>query len=140
MLFISYVRYVWTKNGAVLNIDSISNIQIQSQGTIIINPVNAADAGYYQCLVSNTWGTTATNSAYLQQAFLAPFTALPGPVTAAQGQSVRLSCNPPQSVPTASYAWYKSTGDDDLNPVLVATDSRIQVNQQTGEIHEYDYE
>jgi len=69
--FIAYilVRYVWQKDGTVLESTSSLQIrQVDGGSTVYIESPTSRHEGFYQCFASNVFGTAVTVKALLRKA------------------------------------------------------------------------
>uniref|UniRef100_A0A0N4ZC69 Neuroglian n=1 Tax=Parastrongyloides trichosuri TaxID=131310 RepID=A0A0N4ZC69_PARTI len=111
--------FEWKKDGKVLEIDG-KHIQWQKEkqsGTIIINDPSAEDEGYYQCAMSNFFGTSLTNKVHVVMGVLDHFA--PSnikQIEVEEGESLTIPCNIPYGNPKPSVFWlYRDTK---LNSVI----------------------
>lgn len=104
-------------------------------GTIDIRSCLSTDEGYYQCIMSNSYGKTMSNATFLQMASLAQFPPNSGSTSYPVDLNghVCLLCQPPlASIPAADIYWkYNYTGNTG-KPIDVVEDSRIQTDPFTG--------
>lgn len=131
------VVYEWVKNGIPLNVNT-SNIQMRpGVGTIDISSCLSTDEGFYQCILSNSYGKTMSNTTFLQMASLASFPPISGstPYLVDLNGHVCLLCQPPlASTPPADIYWkYNFTGNTG-KPIGVVENSRIQTDPFTGSL------
>uniref|UniRef100_A0A8D2KXB7 Contactin-5 n=1 Tax=Varanus komodoensis TaxID=61221 RepID=A0A8D2KXB7_VARKO len=124
--------YRWLRNGTEVNIESDYRLSI-IEGTIIINnPSETKDAGQYQCLTTNMFGSILSREATLQFAYLGNFSGrMRSAVSVREGQGVVLMCSPPLHSPgTIIYSWVFNEF-----PSFVAEDSRRFISQETGNLY-----
>lgn len=113
--------YSWLKDGEVLDLNSEENkarISVTpGQGSISIPQATDADAGVYQCRVQNQCGVSLSIKTNLLRVFIEPFPPVTEPEIkkVSLGQSLKLSCNPPNSVPKATTWWILNPSDDEYN-------------------------
>jgi len=113
------------------------NIQYPNPGlgTIVINPCGLADQGYYQCILTNSFGMTMSNMTFVQMGTLGTFP----PNIPATNYSVDvngytcLTCRQLPSIPAAQIFWtYNYTGIQ-VKPIPVTETAKIQTNPFTGQ-------
>uniref|UniRef100_A0A8D2KXA8 Contactin-5 n=1 Tax=Varanus komodoensis TaxID=61221 RepID=A0A8D2KXA8_VARKO len=123
--------YRWLRNGTEVNIESDYRLSI-IEGTIIINnPSETKDAGQYQCLTTNMFGSILSREATLQFAYLGNFSGrMRSAVSVREGQGVVLMCSPPLHSPEIIYSWVFNEF-----PSFVAEDSRRFISQETGNLY-----
>ena len=102
-------RYVWTKNGIELDFsesESVKHIAMHD-GNLVFKNSQEYDAGKYQCRVSNECGTSLSIITSLKRAYMDPFRQQDEPIqlNAVLGKPLKLSCDPPLSVPKAQIYW-----------------------------------
>jgi hypothetical protein len=90
--------------------------------SLLLLNLNPAQAGVYQCIASNAWGTAASRFARLTLATAPIISSQPGDVAAVQGSSPSLSVEVTGVVPL-SYQWFFNGA----NPLPWATNSTITV-------------
>uniref|UniRef100_A0A0K0FH30 Neuroglian (inferred by orthology to a D. melanogaster protein) n=1 Tax=Strongyloides venezuelensis TaxID=75913 RepID=A0A0K0FH30_STRVS len=111
--------FEWKKDGKVLNIDG-KHIQWQKEkqsGTIIIDDPKSEDEGYYQCSMSNFFGTALTNKVHVVMGVLDHF--VPSnirQIVVNEGDSLTIPCNVPYGNPKPSIFWLYR--DAKLNSVI----------------------
>ena len=125
--FVIIHRYTWIKNGAPLNLN-MPGITRLRDGTIAIEEASSRDQGYYQCQASNMYGKTMSMTYVLKRAVLdwASFETLTVSVT--EGESIKLTANPPRCYPEPTYGWELATRKVDDRPTRLATNRRIQID------------
>lgn len=94
----------------------------QSSEFTLIN-ITQSDAGKYQCVVSNEYGTTYSVKSKLQVFVFPTFDKVPGNITAKSGSTARLECAASGS-PSPRISWRKDGGND----FPAARERRINVN------------
>ncbi|XP_001602155.3 leucine-rich repeats and immunoglobulin-like domains protein 3 [Nasonia vitripennis] len=79
----------------------------------VLNLVNVtnADAGKYQCMVSNNYGTTYSGKAKISVQVYPSFTKKPHDIRVAAGSTARLECSA-EGLPSPQIAWQKDGGND----------------------------
>ncbi|XP_078513119.1 contactin-5 [Lissotriton helveticus] len=124
-------NYRWLKNGTVIDLESDYRYTLVEGSFIISSPIEEKDSGWYQCLISNTFGTVLSREAALQFSYLGNFS---GParseVSVREGQGVVLMCTPPPHSPEITYSWVFNKF-----PSFVAEDSRRFISQETGNLY-----
>ena len=93
--------YQWQKDG--------SNISGATSDTYTINSVTSSDAGSYTCVVSNSNGSTTSNSATLTVNPATAITTQPSDATACAGDNVTFSVTATGS--NLTYQWQKDGSD-----------------------------
>ncbi|XP_052030406.1 contactin-4 isoform X4 [Apodemus sylvaticus] len=99
-------------------------------GSLLINnPNRTQDAGTYQCIATNSFGTIVSREAKLQFAYLENFkTRTRSTVSVRRGQGMVLLCGPPPHSGELSYAWI-------FNEYPSYQDNRRFVSQETGNLY-----
>ncbi|XP_016368525.1 contactin-4-like isoform X1 [Sinocyclocheilus rhinocerous] len=123
--------YRWKLNGSLLNPKPGSHHSL-SGGNLRINHLNKEqDAGTYQCLASNSFGTIVSREASLTFAYLENFKAHKrSSVSVREGQGVVLLCGPPPHSGALTFSWIFNE-----YPSFVKQDSRRFVSQETGNLY-----
>ncbi|RXN09151.1 contactin-4-like isoform X1 [Labeo rohita] len=123
--------YRWKLNGSLLNPKPSSHHSL-SGGNLRINRLNKdEDAGTYQCLASNSFGTIVSREASLTFAYLENFkTHKRSSVSVREGQGVVLLCGPPPHSGALTFSWIFNE-----YPSFVKQDSRRFVSQETGNLY-----
>uniref|UniRef100_A0A8C2B5N9 Contactin 4 n=1 Tax=Cyprinus carpio TaxID=7962 RepID=A0A8C2B5N9_CYPCA len=123
--------YRWKLNGSLLNPKPGSHHSL-SGGNLRINHLNKdEDAGTYQCLASNSFGTIVSREASLTFAYLENFkTHKRSSVSVREGQGVVLLCGPPPHSGALTFSWIFNE-----YPSFVKQDSRRFVSQETGNLY-----
>ncbi|XP_041976953.1 leucine-rich repeats and immunoglobulin-like domains protein 3 isoform X2 [Aricia agestis] len=113
----SNITFLWRKNnGNISNPTVYENVTVSEKGhiatSILILPnVAYGDAGRYQCVVSNKFGTTYSNKATVNIVTYPHFRVKPTNVTVKTGELVTLNCaatgDPPPEI-----SWKKDGGND----------------------------
>uniref|UniRef100_A0A8C2JDN2 Contactin-3 n=1 Tax=Cyprinus carpio TaxID=7962 RepID=A0A8C2JDN2_CYPCA len=103
-----------------------------SGGNLRISQLNKEeDAGIYQCLASNSFGTILSREASLHIAYLEEFkTQRRSPVSVREGQGVVLLCGPPAHMGELTFSWIFNE-----YPSFVKQDTRRFVSQKTGNLY-----
>ncbi|XP_070604993.1 contactin-2 [Erythrolamprus reginae] len=124
-------NYRWKMNGTEIKIEHDSRYRLNGGNLVIRNPVEAKDAGSYQCIASNPIGKVISREAYVHFSYLQEFsTEERDPVRATEGWGVMLTCSPPPHYPGLEYRWF-------LNefPNFIPADGRHFVSQTTGNLY-----
>ncbi|XP_016332241.1 contactin-4-like [Sinocyclocheilus anshuiensis] len=123
--------YRWKLNGSLLNPKPGSHHSL-SGGNLRINHLNKEqDAGTYQCLASNSFGTIVSREASLTFAYLENFKSHKrSSVSVREGQGVVLLCGPPPHSGALTFSWIFNE-----YPSFVKQDSRRFVSQETGNLY-----
>uniref|UniRef100_A0A8C9VSA2 Contactin 4 n=1 Tax=Scleropages formosus TaxID=113540 RepID=A0A8C9VSA2_SCLFO len=123
---------IWWKLNGTLIIPKPGSRYSLSGGNLRISRLNKdEDAGTYQCLASNSFGTIVSRESSLTFAYLENFkTHRRGTVSVREGQGVVLLCGPPAHSGELTYSWI-------LNeyPSFVKQDKRRFVSQETGNLY-----
>ncbi|XP_076697143.1 contactin-4 isoform X4 [Callospermophilus lateralis] len=100
------------------------------EGSLLINnPNKTQDAGTYQCVATNSFGTIVSREAELRFAYLENFkTRTRSTVSVRRGQGMVLLCGPPPHSGELSYAWI-------FNEYPSYQDNRRFVSQETGNLY-----
>ncbi|XP_051676319.1 contactin-5 [Oryctolagus cuniculus] len=123
--------YRWLRNGTEIDLESDYRYSLIEGTFIISNPSEAKDAGHYQCLATNTFGSILSREAILQFAYLGNFSGRTrSAVSVREGQGVVLLCSPPPHSPEIIYSWVFNEF-----PSFVAEDSRRFISQETGNLY-----
>ncbi|XP_068936771.1 contactin-5 [Petaurus breviceps papuanus] len=124
-------NYRWLRNGTEIDLESDYRYSLIEGNLIISNPIEAKDAGHYQCLTSNSLGSILSREATLQFAYLGNFSGRTrSAVSVREGQGVVLMCSPPPHSPEIIYSWVFNEF-----PSFVAEDSRRFISQETGNLY-----
>ncbi|XP_057194880.1 contactin-4 isoform X2 [Triplophysa rosa] len=123
--------YRWKLNGTLINPKPGSHHSL-SGGNLRISHLNKdEDAGTYQCLASNSFGTIVSREASLTFAYLENFkTHRRSSVSVREGQGVVLLCGPPPHSGALTFSWIFNE-----YPSFVKQDSRRFVSQETGNLY-----
>ncbi|XP_051932022.1 contactin-4-like isoform X1 [Hippocampus zosterae] len=123
--------YRWKLNGTELKPKSGSHFSL-SGGNLRISHLNKdQDAGTYQCLASNAFGTIVSREASLQFAYLENFkTHRRSSVSVREGQGVVLLCGPPPHSGDLEFSWIFNE-----YPTFVEQDTRRFISQETGNLY-----
>ncbi|XP_063071338.1 contactin-4 [Engraulis encrasicolus] len=123
--------YRWRLNGSIIDPTSGSHYTL-SGGNLRISRLNKdRDAGTYQCLASNTFGTIISREASLTFAYLENFkTHRRNSVSVREGQGVVLLCGPPPHSGGLTFSWIFNK-----YPSVVKQDSRRFISQETGNLY-----
>ncbi|XP_023403767.1 contactin-4 isoform X5 [Loxodonta africana] len=119
----------WKLNGTVVDIGMDFRYSVVEGSLLINNPNKTQDAGTYQCIATNSFGTIVSREAKLQFAYLENFkTRTRSTVSVRQGQGMVLLCGPPPHAGELSYAWI-------FNEYPSYQDNRRFVSQETGNLY-----
>uniref|UniRef100_A0A673MGJ8 Contactin-4-like n=1 Tax=Sinocyclocheilus rhinocerous TaxID=307959 RepID=A0A673MGJ8_9TELE len=131
LVCVSCSDWLWKLNGSLLNPKPGSHHSL-SGGNLRINHLNKEqDAGTYQCLASNSFGTIVSREASLTFAYLENFKAHKrSSVSVREGQGVVLLCGPPPHSGALTFSWIFNE-----YPSFVKQDSRRFVSQETGNLY-----
>nr|XP_060484119.1 contactin-4 [Panthera onca] len=119
----------WKLNGTDVDIGVDFRYSVVEGSLLINNPNKTQDAGTYQCIATNSFGTIVSREAKLQFAYLENFkTRTRSTVSVRQGQGMVLLCGPPAHSGELSYAWI-------FNEYPSYQDNRRFVSQETGNLY-----
>uniref|UniRef100_A0A9L0S915 Contactin 4 n=1 Tax=Equus caballus TaxID=9796 RepID=A0A9L0S915_HORSE len=119
----------WKLNGTDVDIGMDFRYSVVEGSLLINNPNKTQDAGTYQCIATNSFGTIVSREAKLQFAYLENFkTRTRSTVSVRQGQGMVLLCGPPAHSGELSYAWI-------FNEYPSYQDNRRFVSQETGNLY-----
>uniref|UniRef100_A0A7N8Y920 Contactin 4 n=1 Tax=Mastacembelus armatus TaxID=205130 RepID=A0A7N8Y920_9TELE len=123
--------YRWKLNGTEINLRSGAHYSL-SGGNLRISHLNKdQDAGTYQCLASNSFGTIVSREASLTFAYLENFkTHRRSSVSVREGQGVVLLCGPPSHSGDLTFSWIFNE-----YPTFVKQDTRRFISQETGNLY-----
>ncbi|XP_067444419.1 contactin-4 isoform X1 [Thunnus thynnus] len=123
--------YRWKLNGTEISPKSGSHYSL-SGGNLRISHLNKDhDAGTYQCLASNSFGTIVSREASLTFAYLENFkTHRRSSVSVREGQGVVLLCGPPPHSGDLVFSWIFNE-----YPTYVNQDTRRFISQETGNLY-----
>ncbi|VDM40547.1 unnamed protein product [Toxocara canis] len=106
-------RFEWYKDGRKLHVDGERILwQKPSQtGNIIFIDPRPEDQGYYQCFISNIFGTAVSNKVHVKRGVLEHFKERPvRRVVVEEGHSLSVRCDVPYGIPSPSVFWlYRDT-------------------------------
>ncbi|KAF4792077.1 Contactin-4 [Turdus rufiventris] len=121
----------WKLNGSSIDVGMDYRYSLLEGSLLINNPNKSQDAGTYQCVATNPFGTIVSREAKLQFAYLENFkTRSRSTVSVRQGQGMVLLCGPPPHSGELTYAWIFNE-----YPSFVQQDSRRFVSQETGNLY-----
>ncbi|NP_001398654.1 contactin-4 isoform 5 precursor [Mus musculus] len=119
----------WKINGTDVDIGMDFRYSVVDGSLLINNPNKTQDAGTYQCIATNSFGTIVSREAKLQFAYLENFkTRTRSTVSVRRGQGMVLLCGPPPHSGELSYAWI-------FNEYPSYQDNRRFVSQETGNLY-----
>ncbi|KAM7402585.1 hypothetical protein PAMP_017809 [Pampus punctatissimus] len=123
--------YRWKLNGTEISPKSGSHYSL-SGGNLRISHLNKdQDAGTYQCLASNSFGTIVSREASLTFAYLENFrTHRRSSVSVREGQGVVLLCGSPPHSGDLIFSWIFNE-----YPTFVKQDTRRFISQETGNLY-----
>ena len=139
--FSLYFRFEWTKNGKILNISDPIYMSKQSgtsriirvsegTGTIMISELEKQDEGIYQCIAKNSYGVSLSKKVHLVKATIGLFDEKDKDVRRYRvipANSLKLSCNPPESDPPGKTKWVKYIKEE-TDTRSVELDNRVGVD------------
>ncbi|MES2487492.1 MAG: immunoglobulin domain-containing protein, partial [Bacteroidota bacterium] len=104
------IEYQWLKNGEP--VENGNGITGANAATLSINPITAAHAGAYRCLVTNASGAALSNTAYLNTIITA------GPdVSTCINAAASIDVSALGNTPT--YKWYSNTTNSNIGGTLI---------------------
>ncbi|XP_036905427.1 contactin-4 isoform X1 [Sturnira hondurensis] len=119
----------WKLNGTDVDVGMDFRYSVVEGSLLINNPNKTQDAGTYQCVATNAFGTVVSGEAKLQFAYLENFkTRARSTVSVRRGQGMVLLCGPPAHAGELSYAWI-------FNEYPSYQDNRRFVSQETGNLY-----
>uniref|UniRef100_A0A3B5LMB9 Contactin 4 n=1 Tax=Xiphophorus couchianus TaxID=32473 RepID=A0A3B5LMB9_9TELE len=126
-----FIPLMWKLNGTEVTPKAGSHYSL-SGGNLRISHLNKdQDAGTYQCLASNSFGTIVSREASLTFAYLENFkTHRRSSVSVREGQGVVLLCGPPPHSGDLIFSWIFNE-----YPTFVKQDNRRFVSQETGNLY-----
>ncbi|CAH0561804.1 unnamed protein product [Brassicogethes aeneus] len=114
----SIMTFQWKKdNMEIINADITHNSTVVDNKTMIGNSqlnlrwVNNSNAGKYQCVVSNKFGTTYSNKSTMSVLVFPKFIKRPQNITVTAGETARLECAA-NGEPQPEIGWKKDGGND----------------------------
>uniref|UniRef100_A0A672Q641 Contactin-4-like n=1 Tax=Sinocyclocheilus grahami TaxID=75366 RepID=A0A672Q641_SINGR len=123
--------YRWKMNDSFIYPQVGSRYSISGGNLRISQLSKEEDAGIYQCLASNSFGTILSREASLYIAYLEEFkTQRRSPVNVREGQGVVLLCGPPAHMGELTFSWIFNE-----YPSFVKQDMRRFVSQKTGNLY-----
>jgi len=129
--------YQWRKNGN--NLSNGGNVSGATSATLTINPAGPADAGSYDCVVSNACGSQTSNAATLTVNVAPSFMLHPSPQTICPGGSASFTVAA-TGTPAPTYRWRKNGSDlSDGGNISGATTATLTINPVgPGDVASYD--
>uniref|UniRef100_A0A3B3B3Y5 Contactin 4 n=1 Tax=Oryzias melastigma TaxID=30732 RepID=A0A3B3B3Y5_ORYME len=123
--------YRWKLNGTEIIPKAGSHFSL-SGGNLRISRLNRdRDAGTYQCLASNSFGTIVSREASLTFAYLESFkTQRRSPVSVREGQGMVLLCGPPPHSGDLVFSWIFNE-----STTFVQQETRRFISQETGNLY-----
>uniref|UniRef100_A0A8C8DV82 Contactin 4 n=1 Tax=Oryzias sinensis TaxID=183150 RepID=A0A8C8DV82_9TELE len=123
--------YRWKLNGTEILPKAGSHFSL-SGGNLRISRLNRdRDAGTYQCLASNSFGTIVSREASLTFAYLESFkTQRRSPVSVREGQGMVLLCGPPPHSGDLVFSWIFNE-----STTFVQQETRRFISQETGNLY-----
>ncbi|XP_076641967.1 leucine-rich repeats and immunoglobulin-like domains protein 3 [Halictus rubicundus] len=95
-----------------INTDSRESSGVTEASSILhLTNVSHANAGKYQCMVTNTYGTTYSGKAKLSILIYPSFSKIPQDIRVTAGSTARLVCSA-KGQPSPQIAWQKDGGND----------------------------
>ncbi|XP_075869505.1 contactin-4 isoform X1 [Nelusetta ayraudi] len=123
--------YRWKLNGSEVVFSSGLDFSLSGGNLRISRLSRERDAGTYQCLASNAFGTVVSRQASLTFAYLENFkTHRRSSVSVREGQGVVLLCGPPPHSGDLVFSWIFNE-----YPAFVKQDTRRFISQETGNLY-----
>ncbi|XP_076176915.1 uncharacterized protein LOC143151537 isoform X2 [Ptiloglossa arizonensis] len=95
-----------------INTDSMESSGVTEASSILhLTNVTHANAGKYQCMVTNTYGTTYSSRAKISILIYPSFSKIPHDIRVTAGSTARLECSA-DGQPSPQIAWQKDGGND----------------------------
>ncbi|CAJ0931542.1 unnamed protein product, partial [Mesorhabditis belari] len=115
-------EFVWLKDGLELEIGGedvdggVTWERPGQNGSIVISTPTDNNQGYYQCFVSNPFGTAVSNKVYVRMGVLEHFARRGVRVVRVdEGAPLTLNCTPPMGRPKPTIFWlYRDTNREDV--------------------------
>ncbi|GAB1865789.1 Leucine-rich repeats and immunoglobulin-like domains protein 3 [Camponotus japonicus] len=112
------LHFIWKHNNVELNganlqtnISSSESGATEATSMLHLTNITHADAGKYQCMVTNNYGTAYSAKAMLNVLVYPSFTKIPHDIRANAGSTARLECSA-EGQPSPQIAWQKDGGND----------------------------
>ncbi|XP_078048569.1 uncharacterized protein LOC144475971 isoform X1 [Augochlora pura] len=113
------LQFTWKHDNVNMNsenlkmdTDSMENSGVTEASSILhLTNVSHANAGKYQCMVTNTYGITYSAKAKLSILTYPSFSKIPHDIRVTAGSTARLACSA-KGQPTPQIAWQKDGGND----------------------------
>uniref|UniRef100_A0A8C7YSE3 Contactin 4 n=1 Tax=Oryzias sinensis TaxID=183150 RepID=A0A8C7YSE3_9TELE len=131
LMFLLFFCFRWKLNGTEILPKAGSHFSL-SGGNLRISRLNRdRDAGTYQCLASNSFGTIVSREASLTFAYLESFkTQRRSPVSVREGQGMVLLCGPPPHSGDLVFSWIFNE-----STTFVQQETRRFISQETGNLY-----
>ncbi|XP_076619490.1 uncharacterized protein LOC143340938 [Colletes latitarsis] len=95
-----------------INTDSMESSGVTEASSVLhLTNVTHANAGKYQCMVTNTYGTTYSTKAKISILIYPSFSKIPHDIRVTAGSTARLECSA-EGQPSPQIAWQKDGGND----------------------------
>ncbi|XP_029165453.1 leucine-rich repeats and immunoglobulin-like domains protein 3 [Nylanderia fulva] len=112
------LNFTWKYNNVELsgmnlqtNISSSESGATEATSTLYLTNVTHANAGKYQCMVTNNYGTTYSAKAILTVLVYPSFSKIPHDIRVNAGSTARLECSA-EGQPAPQIAWQKDGGNE----------------------------
>ncbi|XP_017883839.1 leucine-rich repeats and immunoglobulin-like domains protein 3 [Ceratina calcarata] len=112
------LHFTWKHDNVEIDDDSLqtytdltANGIKEASSTLHLTNVTHANAGKYQCMVGNTYGTTYSTKAKISILVYPSFSKIPHDIREVAGSTARLECSA-EGQPSPQIAWQKDGGND----------------------------
>ncbi|KAK3601735.1 hypothetical protein CHS0354_016099 [Potamilus streckersoni] len=136
------ITFQWLKDGEPFNPDDPNFISKKTNitrvvqfkedtGTLVLSELESEDSGIYQCIASNAFGKSYSRHLHLVEAKLGVFKSLSkeeGTYKPVLGESLKLSCEPPESIPPPKIDWVRYDAEDGFTFIITKGDDRIETD------------
>jgi len=103
------------------------NVKREAGGTITIDPATSLDAGFYQCIARNQYGTALSNTSFMQMAVLGSGNTQLATKIATEGDPFCIEAQPTKSNPKPTMTWEMALDTVDKFPASLLPTKRMQI-------------
>ncbi|XP_077299292.1 leucine-rich repeats and immunoglobulin-like domains protein lambik [Arctopsyche grandis] len=113
----SHIDFLWRRNDTNISNPNVKEStetvddMMRVSSELILNNVSNSDAGRYQCIVSNIYGTTYSNKSHVTVVIFPKFIKNPANITVNAGDTAKLECSA-NGDPRPEVGWQKDGGND----------------------------